>query len=96
MLVLDVHVPGTARRPTYVEDLDLEFDFVFQKRFGKCFHIIAHILSGYSTTSGVLKRWHGQRREAKLSIGAMANHLLNEGQANEAACGTHLLSLILG
>jgi hypothetical protein len=51
VLVLDVHVPGTARRPPYVEDLDLKFDFVFQKRFRKCFHIITYIFSGQSTAS---------------------------------------------
>ena len=41
MLVPDLHVPGTAGRPPYIEDLDLEFNFVFQKRVGKLFHIIA-------------------------------------------------------
>lgn len=46
VLVLDVHVPGTIRRPPYVDDLDFEFDFVFQKSFRKSFHIMTHILSG--------------------------------------------------
>ncbi len=40
-LVLDIHVPGAARRPPYVEDLNLKFDFIFQKHFRKRFHVIA-------------------------------------------------------